>query len=115
MNQTIPDQPRTARGKLLERASLLRERLQRVRSDLRREREPLPRDSADAAIVVENDEVLLALEQTALRELAALEAALERIEHGAYGICETCSRPIDAERLRVVPYAAQCQACAPEE
>jgi RNA polymerase-binding transcription factor DksA len=115
MNPTTDDHGRAARASLLARAAELRERLQRVRADLKREREPLPRDSDDAAIAMENDEVLAAIEQTAVRELAFLEAALERLEHGAYGVCVSCSAPIDAGRLRVVPYATHCRNCAPGE
>jgi RNA polymerase-binding transcription factor DksA len=115
MNAISDDPGRAARASLLARAAELRERLRRVRSDLNREREPLPRDSADAAISMENDEVLMALEQTATRELAFLDAALERIEHGAYGVCAGCSAAIDASRLRAVPYATHCRDCAPGE
>jgi RNA polymerase-binding transcription factor DksA len=115
MNPISDDHRRAARATLLARAAELRERLQRVRGDLKREREPLPRDSADAAIAVENDEVLMAIEQTAMRELSFLDSALERMEHGAYGVCAACSSPIDGGRLRAVPYATHCAQCAPGE
>ena len=112
MNAHSPDRYRDARTWLLARAAELRDRLQRVRSDLKREREPLPRDSTDAAIAVENDEVLEALERSAARELELIDAALTRIEQGVFGLCVTCAREIDAGRIRAVPYALQCQACA---
>ena len=103
---------REVRDALLSRASELRTRLVRVRADLRREREPLPRDSADAAIALENDEVLQALEHSAERELQLIDSALERIEHGIYGLCTKCSAEIDAGRLRAIPYANHCRVCA---
>jgi DnaK suppressor protein len=103
---------REVRAALLARAAELRTRLARVRDDLRREREPLPRDSADAAIALENDEVLQALEHSAERELRLIDTALERIEHGVYGLCTKCSVEIDSGRLRAVPYANHCRACA---
>ena len=38
------------------------------------------------------------------RRLAAkIEAALERLEHGTFGTCESCGRPISAARLRARP------------
>jgi RNA polymerase-binding transcription factor len=112
MNYASDERQRAARAGLVGRAAELRERLQRVRGDLKREREPLPRDSADAAIAVENDEVLAAIERSAARELELIDAALARIEQGVFGLCVTCSREIDAERIRAVPYALQCRTCA---
>jgi RNA polymerase-binding transcription factor DksA len=109
------DRERTSRAALLARAAELRDRLKRVRADLSRQREPLPRDSADAAIAMENDEVLAALEHTAARELRLIDDALERIEHGLYGLCIRCATEIDAARLRSVPYASHCRSCAPED
>ena len=41
----------------------------------------------------------------------AVSAALERIDRGTYGDCETCGREIPAERLAAVPYASLCVAC----
>ena len=85
-----------------------------MRADLARKREPLPRGSADAAIAVENDEVLAAIGSTAARELGLIDAALERAEQGMFGLCASCAAEIEAARLRVVPYALHCRACAPE-
>jgi DnaK suppressor protein len=112
MNPVSDDQLRTARQRLLARGAELRERLERVQRDLRREREPLPRDSADAAILVENDEVLQALEQSAARELRHIDVALERLEQGVFALCEKCGAEIDAARLVAVPYTTNCRACA---
>lgn len=38
--------------------------------------------------------------------------ALGRIAAGTYGICESCERPIEKERLELVPQARLCAACA---
>ncbi len=38
-------------------------------------------------------------------ELAEIEAALERVEKGTYGIDEVTGEPIDPERLRAMPAA----------
>lgn len=48
------------------------------------------------------------LEENADHLLAEIEAALLRIEDGSYGLCSTCGRPIDPERLEAVPYATLC-------
>jgi len=115
MNARPDDLQRTVRVELLSRAGELRERLQRLRSDLRRERDPLPRDAPEAAIAMENDEVLEAIEHSATRELEHIDAALERIGQGVFGLCVKCAAEIDAGRLRAVPYATHCRRCAPED
>ena len=114
MKHSHDDRDRAVLATLLARAAELRDRLTRVRSDLKREREPLPRDSAEAAIAVENDEVLEALERTAARELALIDSALDRIDGGFFGLCGRCGDEIDAQRLQTVPHAPFCRDCAPE-
>jgi RNA polymerase-binding transcription factor DksA len=111
MNSLNDDSLRAARTYLLARDAELRDRLQRVREDLGRQREPLSRDAPDAAIQLENDEVLRAVEEAARSELAHIEAALERIETGRFASCESCGEQIEPERLAVVPYATECSAC----
>ena len=44
--------------------------------------------------------------------LNQVEAGLERIEKGTYGVCQQCGREIGTERLEAVPYAARCIDCA---
>lgn len=46
------------------------------------------------------------------RELAELDAALERVRSGAYGVCASCGAAIPLERLRLLPAATLCVACA---
>jgi RNA polymerase-binding transcription factor DksA len=40
--------------------------------------------------------------------LTEVEAALERVAAGTYGICEVCHRPIDRARLDARPTARTC-------
>ena len=44
-------------------------------------------------------------------QLAQIEEALEKIERGEYGICESCGGMIDIERLLVLPSAKFCLEC----
>ena len=53
-------------------------------------------------------EVLLARNYEAMDEI---EAALKRIEDGAYGICVSCGAPVPFERLEIVPAADRCVRC----
>ena len=105
---------RAIRERLVSRSKELSERIRRVHDDLGRESVPLPRDLPDAAIVLENDEILQAVDESARAELAQIERASERLEAGTYGTCETCCGKIEPERLRIVPYAITCRHCAPE-
>jgi DnaK suppressor protein len=43
--------------------------------------------------------------------LVAIEAALKRIENGAFGNCQTCGKPVAPERLEALPWAADCVDC----
>ncbi len=45
-------------------------------------------------------------------QLAQLDAALERVAAGTYGICEVCGLPIPPERLEARPAARTHVACA---
>jgi RNA polymerase-binding transcription factor DksA len=44
--------------------------------------------------------------------LADLDAALERVEAGSYGVCEGCGEPIAPARLEARPAARTCISCA---
>jgi DnaK suppressor protein len=57
------------------------------------------------------DEVHVKLAASARMVLADVEAALRRIAEGRYGICHLCRRPVDRERLTVVPQARYCGRC----
>jgi len=41
-------------------------------------------------------------------ELLQIEAAFQRLEHGTYGTCQACGRPIAAERLEALPATRFC-------
>jgi DnaK suppressor protein len=41
--------------------------------------------------------------------LRDVEAALQRIEDGTYGICEANGKPISKRRLRAIPWARYCR------
>ena len=55
---------------------------------------------------------LLGNEEDALEQI---EAAIERIEEGSYGRCQTCGGRIRKSRLQAIPYVAQCVRCAAEQ
>ena len=44
--------------------------------------------------------------------LEQIEAALERIEDGVYGVCTECEAKIPKARLQVLPHTPHCVKCA---
>lgn len=73
---------------------------------------PLDADFAEQANEIEEIEALEALEGAKLAEMAAIRTALARIAEGSYGICTTCGAEIPEARLKVMPTAVKCVACA---
>ena len=55
---------------------------------------------------------LIENEEDALREV---EGALERIQEGTYGLCETCGKKVSKERLKVIPFTRHCIECQRKE
>jgi RNA polymerase-binding transcription factor len=72
----------------------------------------LPADSEEQAIDLENQEALEAIERSGIQEIQRIELALTRISDGTYGICAGCGANIDPKRLKALPTATRCIACA---
>ena len=65
------------------------------------------RSTADAP----RTEVALAVRAAAAAALTEIDAALHRLEHGCYGVCEQCDAAIPLERLEILPMARLCMRC----
>ncbi len=63
------------------------------------------------SIGVERDR-LQSLQALSRQRLDDVDAAVRRLDAGAYGACRTCRRPIPVARLEAVPEASQCVSCA---
>jgi RNA polymerase-binding transcription factor DksA len=101
-----------------ERLSMRRRQLLAQRRELASEEAELEAapvtDWVDRAVNLEAESVLHQLDEHDLRELAAIDAALARVETGSYGRCSRCGGAIVAERLHAVPTAAFCAGCQGE-
>ena len=53
-----------------------------------------------------------AIDEGAREQVAAVEAALGRLDGEGYGVCERCGQPIGTERLAARPAATTCIRCA---
>ena len=68
-------------------------------------------DEADASSKLFEREHELALSNNTRELLDQTEHALDRIEAGTYGVCESCGKPIGKARLQAFPRATLCVAC----
>ncbi len=59
------------------------------------------------------EEVAETLRRGARVALAGIEAALDRMDGGRYGVCVQCAAPIPLERLEILPAVALCMTCQP--
>ena len=72
-------------------------------------------DQADVGAKTYEREHELAMTHNARELLTQTEQALERIEKGTYGTCESCGEPIGKARLQAQPRAVLCVACKQRE
>ncbi len=102
--------------------AVLGQRLGALRAALREQREAGSRPSGDPAPAEVHDlkdeafagqlANLSGLARDQMQaELAAVQAALRRIDKGSYGQCEDCDREIGRERLLAQPSAGRCLPC----
>ncbi|MBI3970283.1 MAG: TraR/DksA C4-type zinc finger protein [Chloroflexi bacterium] len=70
---------------------------------------------ADEATEMFEKEKSVGLEMTLRQHLRQVDHALARIEHGTYGTCESCGRPIAKERLDALPEATLCIDCKAQD
>ncbi|NKB52504.1 MAG: TraR/DksA family transcriptional regulator [Rhizobiaceae bacterium] len=73
--------------------------------------DPKSQDFSEHATESEFDEVYESQGREGLKEIAAIDAALDRISNDEFAICVACGNPISAERLDAVPHAAMCRNC----
>jgi DnaK suppressor protein len=66
---------------------------------------------ADTATVTLDRELDYSLEEHSTAVLRDIDAALQRIEDGTYGVCARCGKPIGEERLEAMPYVTKCIDC----
>ena len=63
---------------------------------------------ADTASETYERELDEGLEEDAQEQLREVEAALQRLDAGEYGVCAVCGKQIPVERLEAVPWTTLC-------
>lgn len=61
-----------------------------------------------------DQDLTLSLLENEQEAIQAIDEALARLDHGTFGTCESCSKPIAKARLEALPHARFCLACQEE-
>ena len=72
-------------------------------------------DPADAGAKTFEREQEMSLATNRLNLIAQMERAMNRLEEGAYGVCESCGKLIPKARLQAFPQATLCVQCKTRE
>lgn len=97
------------KAKILERFLEKEETQQRLGEESKE-----PRDWEDIGLMTYTEELLDNLSQVEIATLKEIDYALEKIEKGLYGICESCGEEILEARLCAIPWTRYCAKCAEE-
>lgn len=89
-------------------SSMELEALRRDRSDLSN----MPIHMADLGTDSSEIDNIIGLMDSERKLLMEINDALGRIEDGTYGICQGRGEPIPKQRLKAIPWARYCVACA---
>ena len=116
MNQTMPE-GRTERLRqllLVRRQEIQRqidELLAQHRADQTQLREESVADTEDLSTRDSVSHQQLSILEVRNQMRLQVEAALQRLDEGTYGICEDCQQPINEERVKAMPFARRCIDC----
>jgi DnaK suppressor protein len=105
---------KSARDRLL---TMKRQILREINEDLKHGREGAKDDGMDTYDLASEErdrEINFILSDREREKLQAIEEALERIEEGSYGICDSCESEIAPARLEAMPFTRLCVSCQAE-
>jgi DnaK suppressor protein len=108
---SYPTHVQQVRAGLQQRKRELTERRQHAGEDLTRAMASIPPNFADAALRIQNDDTLHAIDHAAEAEILEINEALRRLDEGTYGLCKHCGKPITPMRLAALPQAVTCANC----
>ncbi len=72
-------------------------------------------DPTDRAALEADRNFMLRIRDRESKLIKKIKKALERIENGTFGICETCGEDISIKRLKARPVTSQCIDCKSKE
>jgi len=103
------------KGLLESRLHALLEEAEKMVTDMVDDKKGAFPDPTDRASFESDRNFLLRIKDRERKLVTKVKEALDRIEDGTFGICESCGRPISEKRLRVRPVTTQCIECKTEE
>ena len=68
-------------------------------------------DIGDMSAITYNRDVLFNLSETQRKRIYDIDAALDRMAKGEYGICDECGEEIAPRRMEVRPFSRYCIEC----
>ena len=72
-------------------------------------------DPTDRASLEADRNFMLRIRDREAKLIKKIKKAIERIDNGTFGICETCGEEISIERLKARPVTTQCIECKTKE
>ncbi len=103
------------KGLLEERLHVLLEEAGKTCSDMRQDNNGDFPDPTDRASLESDRNFLLRIKDRERKLIMKVKEALDRIDNGTFGICESCGKPISEKRLMARPVTTQCIDCKTEE
>lgn len=104
---------------LIDLEEIISEEIERIREESEKSKTEREAISPDVSIgrlsrldSMQMQEVAKEAERRREERLGLLELALDRLDEGTYGRCDSCGEDIEFERLKVTPEAVRCSACA---
>lgn len=95
-----------------DRATRLREELEHALEHAERVQREHDEVIVDPDMIQEDRDAAARSLEYARRQVESARSAVERLEAGTYGRCETCGTEIDAERLAALIDVTTCVQCA---
>src|SRR5713101_4871478 len=92
--------------------------LSEMESELKAERESNKdegMDTYDLASVERDREINFILSDRERTKIKQIQDALDRLDQGTYGVCESCGLEIAEERLQAMPFTRLCRDCQQEQ
>ena len=92
--------------------------LSEIDSELRAEREGNKdegMDTYDLASEERDREINFILSDRERIKIKQIDDALERLDYGSYGVCESCGLDIAEERLDAMPFTRLCRDCQQDQ
>ena len=83
-------------------------------SDMRQENDGDFPDPTDRASLESDRNFLLRIKDRERKLIQKVKEALDRIDNGTFGICESCGKPISEKRLMARPVTTLCIECKTE-